>query len=141
MKINLFLSFSIFIISFNCLTINAHAKDSLYVNINDLSPKVKSIFLSDKGIISIISISMKNKYENVFRYGCDPSNFKVFIKNKIRTNKNNLLAYSKLNEMLNKDFLKIATKYEVFFILTEDKNNFYAINVRPIIPNKFFIGM
>lgn len=112
----------------------ADNKDSLYVKINNLNPKLKSILIDNKGNISIFSISMKNKYDNVFRFGCNYYESSIFTKNKRKINQNNLINYYKLNEMLNKDFIKIATNYEVFFILTEDKNNFYSIKVRPLLP-------
>lgn len=120
----------------------SESKDSLYIKINDVNPKIISILLSDKGRlsdkgnISIISISMKNKYENVFRFGCDPYAPPIFKKDKKKINLNNLITYNKLNKILDEDFLKTLTNYEVFFILTEDKNSFYSIKVMPLLPPK-----
>lgn len=79
---------------------------------------------------------MKNNYENVFRFGLNAYETVIYAKDK-RTliKQKKLIIYKKLNELLNKDLVKMATSYDFFFIITTDKNNFYSLKVRPIIPN------
>ena len=43
---------------------------------------------------------------------------------------------SQMNQdiILDEDFFKVVLKYEIFFIMIEDKNRIYGIKVKPILP-------
>jgi hypothetical protein len=119
----------------------AENKDSIYVKLNKINPNIISILLDvegksiNKGNISIISVSMKNKYGNVLRFMINNENNLIHYMNKEALNKQkSVIDYKKLNQLLDEDFFKVVLKYEIFFIMIEDKNRIYGIKVKPILP-------
>ena len=142
----LIMKFSSFIILLsNIILFNTNSfaenKDSIYVKLNKINPNIISILLDvegksiNKGNISIISVSMKNKYGNVLRFMINNENNLIHYMNKEALNKQkSVIDYKKLNQLLDEDFFKVVLKYEIFFIMIEDKNRIYGIKVKPILP-------
>ena len=107
--------------------------DSVFVEINKLHPaKINFSLYNDK--INVINIDVKNKYQDLIGFIAAYSDSKFFLKKRESVPKEKVISYENFNEMLNKDFLKIYFYYKVYFIISEDRDNYLVLDVRPILP-------
>lgn len=107
--------------------------DSVFVEINKLNPaKINFSLYNDK--INVINIDVKNKYQDLIGFIAAYSDSKFFLKKRESVPKEKVISYENFNEMLNKDFLKIYFYYKVYFIISEDRDNYLVLDVRPILP-------
>lgn len=118
--------------------LNSFSKDvdTLYIKINELDVKYKRFLLNEKVDFSVISILIKNKFQESLLFVSNPYEPSIQTLEKNISDKLNLMSFYTYNSYLKKDFLNTVYNNVVFLIITEDKLSYYMIKVKPILPKE-----
>lgn len=116
-----------------CAYSQLKAVDSVFVEINKLSSEKIYYGLLDAKI-NLVNISLKNRYQDQLGFIAGYSDSKFFLKKREAIREDKVVSYEKFNKMLNEDFMKIYYYYKIYFIISEDKDNYLTLDVRPILP-------
>ena len=112
-------------------------KDSLFVRIDRLQSS-KLNYSVDKGNITLIQVSIKNKYSTTAGFILAHGNPDLALKNKKNVEKK-VISYLAFNRMLNNDFRNIWAYIKVYFVLSESKTEYLVLWVIPILPGQLDI--
>lgn len=111
-------------------------RDSVFVKIYDLEPNKYSFGMND-GKIGLVSIYLKNKYEEQKGYLTGYFGSNLTLKQKHKLDPRKILTYEEYVNLIDKDIMKVFYYYKVYFIISEAKYDYLTLQVRQILPPEF----
>jgi hypothetical protein len=127
---------SLIILSFNSLFAQIEVRDSVFVKVNKLESSKYSFFLNN-GKIGLVSIYVKNKYEDQTGYVTGYFDSNLTLKQKHKLDPSKVITYDQYVEIINKDILNVFYYYKVYFIISDTKYDYLTLQVRQIMPPVF----
>lgn len=126
----------IIISTLNCICwAQSETKDSVFIQINKV-PSNKILFGINEGKLVTVSVDTKTKYKYFSGFISAYSNSELILYKKTDLPSKKIISYKSYNGMLNKNFMDIYLHYHTYFIISEDKNNYLLLQVRPIVVYK-----
>jgi hypothetical protein len=127
---------SLIILSFYSLFAQIEVRDSVFVKVNKLESSKYSFFMNN-GKIGLVSIYVKNKYEDQTGYVTGYFDSNLTLKQKHKLDPSKVITYDQYVEIINKGILNVFYYYKVYFIISDTKYDYLTLQVRQIMPPEF----
>ncbi len=109
-------------------------KDSIFIRKLSSETNKFNYHISDKGQIIGLNFHKKNKYDDFLGFIAGYKDLFLTLKNKRSIPKDKLINYNEFNDLLGNNFMQYYYYYKIYFIISEDENDYLVLPVRPILP-------